>query len=171
VYLSDGGHFENLGLYEMIRRRCRFIVVLDSGCDPQFTFEDLGNALRKIRIDFGVSIDLDAAQVRAVGARERRSAIGTIAYSAVDPNEADGLLLYVKPMLLGTEPPDVRSYAAGHPDFPHQSTSDQWFDESQTESYRRLGLQTIRDVCGEWSSGPLPELLGRLQADTGPALV
>ena len=171
VYLSDGGHFENLGLYEMVRRRCRFIVVLDSGCDPEFTFEDLGNALRKIRIDFGISIDLDAAQVRAVGARERRSAVGTIAYSAVDPNAADGLLLYVKPMLLGTEPPDVRSYAAGHPDFPHQSTSDQWFDESQTESYRRLGLQTIRDVCGEWSSGPLPELLGRLQPHTGRALV
>ena len=171
VYLSDGGHFENLGLYEMIRRRCRFIVVLDSGCDPQFTFEDLGNALRKIRIDFGVSIDLDAAQVRAVGARERRAAVGTIAYSKVDAGAEDGLLLYIKPMLLGTEPPDVRSYAAGHPDFPHQSTSDQWFDESQTESYRRLGLQTIREVCGEWSAGPLPELLVRLQADTVRALV
>jgi len=165
VYLSDGGHFENLGLYEMIRRRCRFIVVLDSGCDAQFTFEDLGNALRKVRIDFGVSIDLDAAQVRAVGARERRSAVGTIAYSAVDPGAADGVLLYIKPMLLGTEPPDVRSYAAGHADFPHQSTSDQWFDESQTESYRRLGLQTIREVCGALGPGPLPELLLALQAD------
>jgi hypothetical protein len=171
VYLSDGGHFENLGLYEMIRRRCRFIVVLDSGCDPQFTFEDLGNALRKIRIDFGVSIDLDAGQVRAVGARERRSAVGTIAYSAVDPGADNGLLLYIKPMLLGTEPPDVRSYAASHPEFPHQPTSDQWFDESQTESYRRLGLQTIREVCGEWSAGPLPELLARLRADTVRALV
>jgi patatin-like phospholipase len=168
VYLSDGGHFENLGLYEMIRRRCRFIVVLDSGCDPQFTFEDLGNALRKIRIDFGVSIDLDAAQVRAVGARERRYAVGTIAYSAVDANVADGVLLYIKPMLLGTEPPDVRSYAAGHPDFPHQSTSDQWFDESQTESYRRLGLQTVREVCGDWMEGLLPELLLRLRAEAAP---
>jgi hypothetical protein len=153
----------------MIRRRCRFIVVLDSGCDPRFTFEDLGNALRKIRIDFGVSIDLDAEQVRAVGARERRAAVGTIAYSAVEPGAADGVLLYVKPMLLGTEPPDVRSYAAGHSDFPHQSTSDQWFDESQTESYRRLGLQTIREVCGAWPPGPLPELLLQLQADAAQA--
>ena len=51
VYLSDGGHFENLGIYEMVRRRCRFIVVLDGGCDPNFQYEDLGNALRKIRID------------------------------------------------------------------------------------------------------------------------
>ena len=168
VYLSDGGHFENLGLYEMIRRRCRFIVVLDSGCDPQFTFEDLGNALRKIRIDFGVSIDLDAAQVRAVAARERRSAVGAIRYSRVHEGADDGVLLYIKPMLLGTEPPDVRSYAATHPDFPHQSTADQWFDESQTESYRRLGLQTIREVCGDWSSEPLSELLEQLQADVPP---
>jgi hypothetical protein len=83
----------------------------------------------------------------------------------VDGGAEDGVLLYIKPMLLGTEPPDVRSYAAGHPDFPHQSTSDQWFDESQTESYRRLGLQTIREVCGAWGPGPLPELLLALQAD------
>ena len=56
VYLSDGGHFENLGLYEMVRRRCRFIVVSDAGCDPDFAFEDLGNAVRKIEIDLGVPI-------------------------------------------------------------------------------------------------------------------
>src|SRR5438477_994132 len=57
VYLSDGGHFENLGLYEMVLRRCRFIVVSDAGCDQSCTFEDLGNALRKIRIDLGVSVE------------------------------------------------------------------------------------------------------------------
>src|SRR5262249_8049069 len=56
VYLSDGGHFENLALYEMVRRRCRFIVVSDAGCDPDFKFEDLGNAVRKIQIDLGVPI-------------------------------------------------------------------------------------------------------------------
>jgi hypothetical protein len=58
VYLSDGGHFENLGLYAMVLRRCRLIVVSDAGCDPHGTFEDLGNAIRKIRIDLGVPIDL-----------------------------------------------------------------------------------------------------------------
>ena len=56
VYLSDGGHFENLGLYEMVRRRCKFIIVSDAGCDPDFAFEDLGNAVRKIAIDLGVTI-------------------------------------------------------------------------------------------------------------------
>src|SRR5262249_58439421 len=56
IYLSDGGHFENLGLYEMVRRRCRYMVVVDAGCDPTYTFEDLGNAVRKIAIDLGVKI-------------------------------------------------------------------------------------------------------------------
>src|SRR6202023_3783628 len=56
VYLSDGGHFENLGLYEMVRRRCRLIVLVDAGCDPNFAFEDLGNAVRKIYIDLGIRI-------------------------------------------------------------------------------------------------------------------
>ena len=59
VYLSDGGHFENLGLYEMVRRRCRLIVVSDAGCDPNFGFEDLGNAVRKISLDLGVAITLN----------------------------------------------------------------------------------------------------------------
>ena len=169
VYVSDGGHFENLGLYEMVRRRCRFIVVLDSGCDPDFTFEDLGNALRKIRIDFGVSIEFNEAQVRAVAERKRRSALAIVHYGEADAKTPEGLLLYVKPMLLGTEAADVRSYAATNPDFPHQSTSDQWFDESQTESYRLLGLSTIRDVCGEWNSGPLADFFCRLRADADQA--
>jgi len=79
------------------------------------------------------------------------------------------VLLYIKPMLLGTEAADVRSYAATNPDFPHQSTSDQWFDESQTESYRLLGLSTIREVCGEWSSGPLADFFWRLREDADQA--
>ena len=58
VYLSDGGHFENLGLYEMVRRRCRLILAIDAGCDPDFAFEDLGNAVRKIYIDLGIRIRL-----------------------------------------------------------------------------------------------------------------
>ena len=59
VYLSDGGHFENLGLYEMVLRRCHFIVVSDAGGDPECSFADLGESVRKIRVDFGITIDFD----------------------------------------------------------------------------------------------------------------
>src|SRR5262249_39659236 len=63
VNLSDGGHFENLGLYEMVLRRCHFIVVSDAGEDPECSFSDLGEAIRKIRIDFGIPIEFDPMSI------------------------------------------------------------------------------------------------------------
>jgi hypothetical protein len=147
IYLSDGGHFDNLGLYEMVRRRCRYIVVSDAGCDPSFSFEDLGNAVRKIFIDFGVSIDFAKLEIKA---RQNppvpglRFAIGAIRYPG-SPRE--GWLLYVKPTYQGTERADVRSYASGSPYFPHESTTDQWFGESQLESYRALGASIAEYIC------------------------
>jgi len=158
VYLSDGGHFENLGIYEMILRRCATIVVIDSGCDADFTYEDLGNALRKIRIDLRIPITFDEDSSSPLRERKKRCALATIHYSAVDQNSRDGQLLYIKPMFLGHESPDVASYHASHPEFPHQSTAEQWFDESQTESYRMLGLHTIDEMFRGWNGGLLSEL-------------
>ncbi len=149
VNLSDGGHFENLGIYEMVRRRCRSIVVLDGGCDPDFGYEDLGNALRKIRIDMQIPIMFH--QDIGQPPRMRRCATATVYYSAVDGPGTDGQLIYIKPMVRGDEPPDVLSYHTAHPTFPHQSTADQWFDESQTESYRVLGLHTVDEILDGWN--------------------
>jgi hypothetical protein len=168
VYLSDGGHFENLGLYEMVRRRCRDIVVLDGGCDPDFHFDDLGNALRKIRIDLRIPIDFEDESVRPLKEQRKRWAVATIRYSAVDGAGTDGRLLYIKPMLLGNEGPDVASYAAANPSFPHQSTSDQWFDESQTESYRSLGLHTVDEICRGWKGGTISDLCRQLETEYLP---
>lgn len=148
VYLTDGGHFENLGLYEMVRRRCRLIVVSDAGCDPDYTFEDLGNALRKIWIDLGVCIDLHGLDLLKKRFKERPTpakqapywAIGDIRYGEADGgNSQDGLLLYFKSGLHGTEPMNVLSYAIAHGTFPHETTLNQFFSESQFESYRMLG--------------------------------
>ena len=149
VYLSDGGHFENLGLYEMVLRRCHCILVVDAGCDPRLTFEDLGNAIRKIRIDLGIDIELNLDQIkRAEGAKtsNRHHAIGTIRYDNVDDNATAGTLIYLKPSLTGNEPSDVQDYAARHSAFPHEPTSDQFFDEAQFESYRRLGEHVAQEV-------------------------
>jgi hypothetical protein len=163
VYLSDGGHFDNLGLYEMVARRCRLIVVVDDGCDPDFSYEDLGNALRKIRIDLGVPIIFESRHYDPLRLRERRCAIGQIRYSEADGPCEDGRLLYLKPMMLGNEPPDVASYAAKHPEFPHETTADQWFDESQTESYRMLGRFTVDEICQGWEPGPLSQLIRHVE--------
>jgi hypothetical protein len=155
VYLSDGGHFENLALYEMVLRRCRHIVVLDSGADPEFHYEDLANALRKIRIDLNISIEFPGDHIECLRNRTRRCAVAAVRYSAVDVGGQDGVLVYVKPMLMGNEPPDVASYAAGNDCFPHQSTANQWFNESQTESYRMLGLHSVDDIARGWGGGGL----------------
>ncbi|NUU41565.1 patatin-like phospholipase family protein [Tardiphaga robiniae] len=149
VYLSDGGHFENLGLYEMIQRRCRFIVLSDAGCDPDITFEDLGNAVRKISIDLNVRVEFDGLRIPA-----RRNPPVTGAYFAtarIIYPEADapvGRLLYIKPSYQGTEPPSVRSYAEANPAFPHEPTGDQFFGESQFEAYRALGEHIIQTLDG-----------------------
>jgi hypothetical protein len=174
VYLSDGGHFENLALYNMVLRRCRHIVVLDSGCDPDYTYEDLGNALRKIRIDLNIPIQFDDDDIRPLRGKAKRCAIGRIRYSEVDGPCPDGVLIYIKPILLGNEPPDVESYAAAFPGFPHQSTGDQWFDESQTESYRMLGLHTVNEICRGWNgqtwSALTEHLTGRYLAAQPPEI-
>ena len=149
VNLSDGGHFDNLGLYEMVLRRCRFILAVDAGQDSNYVFEDLGNAIRKIRIDLGIPIDIRVVSPGKADGAIPRCAFGTIGYSAVDGTTSDGSLIYIKPTIFGDEPPDVTNYAAAHPEFPHEPTTDQWFSESQLESYRLLGLHAIASICAE----------------------
>lgn len=158
VYLSDGGHFENLALYEMVLRRCRHIVVVDAGCDPDLSFQDLGNAIRKIRIDQGVDIEINTDMIKRRGDSQHshwHHAIGSIRYDEVDPGAQAGTLLYLKPSLTEKHmPSDVQAYALQHTTFPHEPTSDQFFDESQFESYRRLGEHITTDV---FQRGPQPK--------------
>ena len=143
IYLSDGGHFENLGLWEMVMRRCRYILVSDAGCDPGYTFEDLANAVRFIRMDIGVPIVFPGGlhiDRDGQGHGNPHFAIGRIQYSAMDgPLTKDGLLIYIKATVSGDEPVDVLNYAKASPVFPHEPTSNQWFTEAQFESYRMLG--------------------------------
>jgi hypothetical protein len=167
VYLSDGGHFENLGLYEMVARRCRWIVVSDAGCDADYAFQDLGNAIRKIRIDLGIPIEFPAGVAidkAHAGNGNRHGALGVIRYSVVDGEVADGVLLYLKATLSGDEPVDVRNYAMSHPDFPHETTANQWFGESQFESYRTLGVHTIATLAAGPDRGTLAAFLETVRA-------
>jgi len=159
VYLSDGGHFENLAIYEMVLRRCRYIVVSDGGCDPKFTFEDLGNAIRKIRTDLGVPIDIKQMFMfpRTPDSKfpeGRYVATAAIRYSAIDGNktEKDGTLVYLKAGLYSETyfPKDVYNYATESADFPHETTADQFFSESQFESYRALGRHVVNEICGNY---------------------
>jgi hypothetical protein len=167
VYLSDGGHFENLGLYEMVLRRCHFIVVSDAGQDPECSFADLGESVRKIRVDFGIPIEFERMTIyprsaidalKKAGQKGHNCAIGRIRYSAVDPDvngkkAPDGILIYIKPACYGEEPRDIYEYFKRSDTFPHESTTDQFFAESQFESYRMLGAHTMETLCTDRDRG------------------
>jgi hypothetical protein len=162
-FLSDGGHFENTACYELLRRRVPIIIICDDGADPHYEFEDLANLVRKARLDFGAEIRLLQPPTPLFGAsgdlRPKPSDHGgamfsrhhVVAAQVVYPDDgqisirdgaagrAQSLLIIVKPTVTGDEPLDVLQYAGSHPTFPQETTSDQFFDEAQWESYRKLG--------------------------------
>jgi hypothetical protein len=171
VYLSDGGHFENLGLWSMVVRRCAVIVVSDAGCDPDYTFADLSNAVRRIRIDLGIPIEFTSLDLTRAGQgiSNRHAVLGRIRYSAVDgPGAPDGRLLYVKATLSGDEPVDVRNFALSDPAFPHDSTSNQFFDEDRFESYRALGYHSLMSLAGDLEDADAWDLCAAVERASGP---
>lgn len=144
VNVSDGGHLENLGLYELLRRRCRFIVVCDSEEDADMTFHGLARVLRYAKIDCGITIEINVDDLRrnAAGLSGGHFAVGMIDYG----NDGRGALLYVKSSLTGDESEDVKEYHARNPKFPHESTGHQFFNEGQFEAYRALGHHVGRSL-------------------------
>lgn len=143
VNLSDGGHFENLGLYQLVRRRCAFIIAGDGEQDDDYNFGSLGGAIRKCRTDFGAEIDIDPRRIKLKdGASGTHCVVGRITY-ALRPGETKrttGWLLYLKSSVTGDEEEDITQYKSTHPTFPQETTANQFFTESQFESYRKLGL-------------------------------
>lgn len=157
IQLSDGGHFENLALYELIRRKLKLIVLSDGGADPKFNFDDLANVVEKVRVDFGAKITFDddyglsnllpksadkSQFTEKYGIAKRGFAIAKIKYH----DKTEGVLLYVKLTMINNLPTDVYSYKGVYEDFPHQSTADQFFDEKQFEAYRELGYYITKEM-------------------------
>lgn len=146
--LSDGGHHENLGIYPLIKRGCCYIIASDVGADPRFAMEDLASLLRKVRIDLGVDIDMDVSGLRQQKETKytpQHYAAGKIRY----PDGKEGVLIYIKSSLTGREPEDLLAYRRRNASFPDETTADQFFDEAQFESYRKLGELTGRDVFSQ----------------------
>lgn len=145
VYLSDGGHFENLGLYELIRRRCKLIILCDADCDPSYKFDDLVNAIELCQVDFGATITLDTDPLQntlKAGWCRTAFTVGTIEYSDIDGAADTGTIIYLKSAVTRQNSIVVHSYDRYSKHFPHEPTTNQWFDETQFEAYRLLGLET-----------------------------
>jgi hypothetical protein len=161
VNLSDGGHFENLGIYELVRRRCRYIIACDAEQDAAMHFSGLGNAIRKCRTDLGAEISISATRIRPLNGplSPLHCVLGDITYA----DGEKGTLLYLKASVTGDEPADVLEYAARETAFPHHSTlTDQFFDESQFESYRKLGFHVAHTAF----AAPIRSAQNELRNDT-----
>jgi hypothetical protein len=177
LMVSDGGHFENLAGYELIKRGCRLVIISDAECDPRLAFEGLGTLIRMCEVDFGVIIDIDVDALRPRDGSPwstQRAAVGEIIY----PTGPRGRLIYLKAAMTGHEITPVLQYKTSHPAFPHETTGDQFYSEDQFESYRRLGLDVAEKafevgliacpVCGPDSMVKLGDVLAKTLA---PSLV
>jgi hypothetical protein len=167
VYLTDGGHIENLGLYELLRRHCKVIIVVDAEADLEMHFPSFITVQRYARIDLGIRIDLPWQPIQAKTLAEMRHvdeatrdatastpptppkpsqgphvAIGTIDYGGGQT----GYLVYVKSSLTGDENDYILDYARRYDTFPHEITLDQLFSEEQFEVYRALGFHMTRGL-------------------------
>jgi hypothetical protein len=163
VLLTDGGNIENLGVYALMKRKCRFIIAVDAEADPTLSFNSFLLLERYARIDLGVTVDLPWQPIR-----ERTLALdkaldpsgdaqnsipsnpgphcaaGEITYGSGET----GILFYVKASLTGDESDYVLDYKSHNPDFPHETTGDQFFGEDQLEAYRALGFHIMSNVLG-----------------------
>ncbi len=159
VQLSDGGHFENLALYELLRRRAELIVVCDAGADPNYEFGDLANAVEKARVDFGAKIEITRTMLDELipaskpGQNDMKYPLANKSYLIADIDYGNrpvkGKLIYIKTTLSNNLGADIHGYKRTHPDFPDQTTVDQFFDEVQFEAYRELGRQIVNNMMGD----------------------
>lgn len=145
INLSDGGHFDNISVYELLKRRCKYIIVGDAEADPDMKFQALANLIRLALIDFSIIIEIDISGLKRDADRKlsgQHCAMGIIKYPKCESHlkEEIGYLFYCKSSLTGDEPTHLYEYRVKNPTFPHQSTADQWFDERQFEVYRELGF-------------------------------
>jgi hypothetical protein len=166
--LTDGGHFENTGIYELVRRRVRTIIFADGSTDPDISLASFANLLQKIYVDFGVTVAFgepaDFTRMMKGSAVARPGdvlsgrfelsaaayAVGTIRYPKEgDRDEMIGTLMYIKSAMTQDLPPGLYSYKAGNPLFPSESLAEQFFSEEQFEAYRALGFLQAASLVGD----------------------
>jgi hypothetical protein len=185
-FISDGGHYDNLGLESLLERRCSLVLVSDATCDPSYSFRDFLRVFRRVRERRGIELvnaggpQGPALPLDCVRPKARREDGAAKAEGDSDPRQeaappngknrdwwseshyfvaeirypkepgqgvTTGLLIYLKPSITGDEPSDLKGHWAKHPEFPHDPTSNQLYDEDMVESYRQLGAHIGEQVC------------------------
>jgi hypothetical protein len=160
-FVTDGGHNENLGLGQLLRRECTLILASDSGCDPKHEFADFvklywRSRLRGIRFFALDGVTVADVEPLKLSTDKNLCTAHTLPFLVRYPSGRTGLLIYMKPSFDGDEELDLQAYRAAHPDFPHDPTTDQFYAEETFEAYRRLGEHIGDRLLSE--HGPADEL-------------
>jgi hypothetical protein len=161
VSITDGGHIENLGIYELLRRKCRLIIAVDASADPEYAFSDLKNLVIRARNELGLSItfrenpETVIRPLPSMGFSDSHVSIADIQNLPGKDRDGkyEGLLVYVKSSLKATArfktvESDSYVYKTNHPAFPHESTAEQFFDKAQWRAYYNLGRFIAGDLLG-----------------------
>ncbi len=167
LYVTDGGHWENLGLVELLRRGCTEIYCFDASGDDVDSFFTLGEAIALARTELGVEIDIDPREMAPRGGspqpeskrakrravkgdpgdgkeeaeprKSERSPAVCVGGTFTYPNGVQGKLVVAKLAVTDAMPWDVRAYADADDKFPTHSTSEQLYTDKRFEAYRALG--------------------------------
>ncbi|MDF3069938.1 MAG: hypothetical protein K0R38_5539 [Polyangiaceae bacterium] len=186
LHVADGGFVDNLGLIELLRRRCRIILAVDSTFDPRYHFSHLRNVVARAATELGTKIEFsgrveDVLRPSGVtGFSERDHVLARITYS----DNSEGYLIYCKATLRASlparegDPSSERAagYPTYHEQFPQESTGDQFFDADQWNAYNGLGQQLAESALatalgssrGEAATPTREALLARLEAAWAP---
>ena len=143
LYITDGGHYDNLGLVEALRRGATEVLVFDASGDRVSTWTTLGEAIALARSELGVEISISPETMMSDGKVVKPWAKGSFTYTWDDPGPGvaprTGTIYLCKLGVWPGAPWDVKAYAARHPTFPTDATIQQLYDDEEFESYRALG--------------------------------
>ncbi len=154
IYVTDGGHWENLGLYELVRRRCSHIVVLDASLNRATALADLSRASALCFTHLGATIEFDDWQAMVDGAAASAPPVmvGRVRY----PDAEDGYIVYCRAALWSGVAFELQTFAQLDTQFPRHSTANQFLSADQFDAYRRLGWSVAAEAVRRMEVGLLP---------------
>lgn len=171
LYITDGGHYENLGLVELLRRGCTKAWCIDASGDSGGSFGTLGQAVAIARSELGVEISIDAGSMSSddEGISETGHAIGSYVFTRVphEPNnKPEGKLVFIKASLVRDMPADLKAFRSKDFRFPNHPTSHQLFHSDEFEAYRALGAWLTRKALEDPKTGEMPQTDRRVGGET-----
>ena len=153
--MTDGGHYENLGLVELLRRGCTEIYCFDASND---NLDALGDAIALARSELGVEIDFESEDDPSHLLPDEKTSLAktdcVVGQVRFPGGNQRGRLYYARTVMTAGAPEDVVVYHRRDPRFPHDPTVDQLYTDQKFEAYRELGAHASEEAVKAVNSRP-----------------